>query len=191
MFGAAERSLPFPRGDTYNEGSFLTLDDSVLKSMEGRIFWAQDTVHDTGQQVGLICVKNDTAAAITVARKFALFSVATAYDFLRRIGTFPNTTDGALVVAMDDAYTVGATIPDDDLFWCVCFGPVSILTGASVASFAAGMPVASDNAGLIADGPAAAGKTAVGRLIYAASYSTTTATPIFMTTNLTGAEAAG
>ena len=143
--------------------------------------------------VVLIAVKNDTGAAITVARKFCKFSASTNEDFPGRIGTFPNNTAGGLCLPLDDAYTVGTSIPDDDIFWCVLRGPVKVLTGASVTNLAANLAVASDNAGLIANtsGGAAAGEYVVGTLLPAASYSASTATLIYADCKLAVPPAAG
>jgi len=186
-----KNTLPFERGDTFNDGSWLTLDDTVIKSLEGHTFWVEDTVHNTGMPVGLIAVKNDTGAAITVARKFCKFSNTDAYDLPRRIGTFPNNTAGGLCLALDDAYTVGDSIPDDDIFWCVFYGVVDVLTAATVASLASNMNVASTNAGVIKDGAAAAGETVLGTLVPADSWSAATAATVFMDVSFRGAEAAG
>ena len=192
MTVAVKNTLPFERGDTYNEGSFLTLGDGVMKSLEGRLFWAKDTVHDSGMPVGLIAVKNDTGAAITVANSFAKFSSSSEFDFPRRIGTFPNNTAGGICVALDDAYTVGGTIADDDIFWCVFWGPVSVLADASsAASLATGLAVASNNAGCIKDGAAAAGEVVLGRLAYAASWTAATAATVFMAVDFKATPAAG
>lgn len=192
MTVAVKNTLPFERGDTFNEGSWLTLDDTVLKSLEGRTFWAKDTVHNSGMPVGLIAVKNDTGAAITIARKFCKFSATDKFDFPRRIGTFPNNTAGGICVALDDAYTVGNTIPDDDIFWCVFWGPVNVLTAATVASLATGVPVSSTNAGVINDAATvAAGSVVLGRLAAAASWTAATAATVFMAMDFKATPAAG
>jgi hypothetical protein len=176
MFGIESAAPPFARGYTFNDappsGGLVTLGDTGLSEYEGKIYEVPDTVHGTGRPVLLMIVKNDTGAAITVARKFAAFSAATSLDHGRRIGTFPNGTAGGVVVALDDGYTVGKSIADDDLFFVLIYGPCSIGTPAAVTNLTAGESVASDNAGLIANtsGGAAAGEYVAGTLDYAASY---------------------
>ena len=179
-FSGVSRCLPFPRGYTMADG-IITPGDTGRDHLEGKLYEVPDTEHGSGVNVILMAVKNDTGAAITVARKFGEFSAATALDHGRRIGQFPCNTAGAVVLPLDDAYTVGASIADDDIFYVVVYGYCDVLTGASVASLAAAGAVASDNAGLIADqATAAAGEFVVGTLDYAASYSANTATTIFV-----------
>lgn len=175
MFGIESACLPFPRGSTMNSappsGGLITLGDTGLQEFEGKVYEVPDTVHKTGKPVLLMIVKNDLGSDITVARKLMSFSTATALDFGRRIGAFPNVTAGGVCVPLDDAYTVGGTIADDDLFYALIYGPCAIATGASIASLAAHGSVASDNAGLIADqANAAAAEFVVGTLDYLATY---------------------
>lgn len=145
--------------------------DTDLFGFEGKVFEFPDTVHGTGRSVWCMCVQNDTGSAITVARKFASLANSTSMDFGGRVGAFPNATAGGVVVALDDAYTVGATIADNDLFWVLVYGPCSIATGASVTNLSAGISVSSDNAGLINNATGvAAGAYVAGTLDYAASY---------------------
>jgi hypothetical protein len=169
-------ALPFERGRTYCDG-VVTPGATLFDSLLGKTFRVPDTVNSTGQHVYLVAVKNSTGSAITVVRKFFSFEIDTAKDFPRYCGALPNTSAGGIVLALDDAYTVGASIPNNDIFWAVCEGPVSVLTGASIASLAAGGGVASDNAGLIADqATAAASEFVYGTLNYLATYVINTAT---------------
>ena len=117
-----------------------------------------------------------------MARKFGQFDNTTAKSSASAIDTFPNVTAGGACAPIDDAYAVGASIPDDDLFYVVIYGYCSVLTSASVTNLTAGEAIASDNAGLIANtnGGAAAGEFVVGVCDYAASYSAATATRMFV-----------
>lgn len=172
-----ERCLPFPRGRTLSQAGGdigeLSLDDDKFSGWEGRIFEVDDSVHGTGETVRLRCVKNDTSGDITVARKFAEFG-ANAGDFGKRIGDFPGTNAGFVCKPLDDAYVVGFTIPEDDLFWVVESGPCSVLTNGDTLSLTAGDALAMDTDGLVSDDPAAAGEFVVGQ----SDITTTSATAI-------------
>jgi hypothetical protein len=163
-----------------NADGLLTMGDLTLQQFEGKIYEVPDTVHKTGIKPKLIVLKNDTSAAITVARKFGEFSAATALDYGRRIGTFPCDTEGAVVCPLDDAYTVGATIADNDLFYGIVYGWCSIATQA-VSNFAAHMAVCSSALGVIRNLAApVAGYFVVGTLGYAASYSANSTAKVFV-----------
>ena len=163
------KCLPFPRGYTAADG-VVTPDDSWKSELEGQVFWTEDTEHGTGYLIGLMVVKNDTGAAITIARRFCEFSITDSLDFRRRIGTFPANTEGAVAVPLDDAYTVGNTIADDDLFYVLVSGPCSVETGG-VGNFVAGMSVMTSALGKIRDLAAVpAGDFVIGTLDTAASY---------------------
>lgn len=141
--------LPFPRGQTASDsGLVASLDDDSFSGLEGRIFEAVDSVHSTGQTILLRAVKNDSGAAITVARKFCMFALTSDYDFGRRVSGYVDTA-GLPCKPMDDAYTVGFSIPDDDIFWVVERGPCSVVAEASSVNLAAGAVVASDASGLV------------------------------------------
>ena len=158
------RELPFPRGTTFSDQGLVTMDDSMRSDLEGKLVQVEDTVHDTGEQITLRIVKNDTGGDITVAKKCGEFSTTTDKDYGARIGTFPGNTAGAVGKPIDDAYTVGGTIPDLDLFYVVEEGLCDILTEASAANIGVGEPVAMDGAGCIegvATG-AAAGQFVIG-----------------------------
>lgn len=148
-----QNALPFPRGTTFQQGLSMSPGDQTFKDMEGKIFFHHDSVHKTGQMIKLRCVKNDTGAAITVKRGFMMFSTTDAYDFGNRVTSY--ATAGAVCKPLDDAYTVGFSIPDDDLFWLVEEGPCGVLTEASAISLSAGNVVASDASGLVNGTPCA------------------------------------
>lgn len=194
MGAPAEVCLPFDRGQTWSDGGLVTMTAALGAAQKclGKIYEAPDTVHDTGKPVKLLVLQNETGGDITVARKFGEFRATTAKDFGRIMGTFPCDTAGAVVVPLDDAYTVGFTIPEHDLFYAVLEGPCSVLTGASINSLAANIGVCSDNAGLIANKAApAAGEFPVGALDYLATYVASTATRVYMTNPLRHVPAAG
>lgn len=193
MFAPIIGHLPFQRGKTAS-GGLLTPTATYRDELEGRFYWAEDTLHGTKQPVVLLCLRNTTGAAITVARKFVKLDITTAKSVASAGDTFPNTTAGGVALPLDDAYVVGSSIADDDIFTVVAWGYCSVLTGASVTNLAAGNAIASDNAGLIANvsGGAAAGEFVIGRLDYQASYSAATATRMFICpANLAPPPAAG
>lgn len=180
MFIPILGELPFPRGKTAADG-LMTPTATWRSEIEGKAYWAQDTQHSTSTPVALLVVRNATGSAITVARKFAEFSVAAAKACVGKISTFPCDTAGGVALPLDDAMTVGASIPANDLFYVVLFGFCSVLTGSAVNNLSAGVAVTTDNAGLIANKSApAAGEYVIGRLDYASSYSASTATRILV-----------
>lgn len=179
MFPPILGDLPFPRGKTAS-GGLITPTVNYRKEVCGKFYWSPDTVHSTDVPVVLLTVRNRTGGDITVARKFAELDITHAYGVANAVDTFPCDTAGGVCAALDDAYVVGGTIPENDLFYVVVYGFVSVLTDSAVNSLAAGGGVVSTNAGLIANkATGAAGEFIVGRLDYAASYSAATATRIF------------
>jgi hypothetical protein len=180
MLGLHASCLPFPRGSTANADGLLTPGDTGLQEFEGKVFEVPDTVHGTAINPLLIILQNDTGAAITVARKFGEFAGATALDFGRRVGTFPCDTEGAICVALDDAYTVGATIADNDLFYGLVYGWCSIATQGT-GNFVSQMPVCTSALGVIRNlANPVAGYFVVGTLGYAASYSPNSTAKVFV-----------
>jgi len=69
-----------------------------------------------------------------------------------------------VVVALDDAYTVGQVIKAYDLFWTVQRGPVKVATEASSVNLAAGNAVATDDSGLVNGAVAAKGEFVAGHI---------------------------
>ena len=102
--------LPFARGSTMADQAItgLTLDANSYMGVAGQTYEVQDTVNGTGQTVLLRCLKNGSSD-LTVARKFIEFSVTSAKDWGRVAAGYADTA-GAVVVALDDAYTVGQVI---------------------------------------------------------------------------------
>ena len=140
----------------------LTLDSTSYLGLCGQIFQVLDTVHGTGELVTLISLKNESGGDLTVARKFLKFGTS-ALNFGRVCAGF-NDAAGGIVVAMDDAYTVGATIVEHDVFLAVFKGPVSVTTGAAGVDLAQGAAVASDATGCVAAAAATAGQFVAGTL---------------------------
>lgn len=158
-----DHNLPFPRGQTFGDG-VLTLSDTYHHAQEGRVYEVPDTVHGTGVKVKLRVVKNDTGAAITVARNLCEFDGPDAYDFGRRVTSFGNNLSGQGVVCkpLDDAYAVGQVIPDQDLFYVCEEGPCTILTETGVVALPAGTALAANAQGTIDGARAAAGYYVIG-----------------------------
>ena len=189
--GIAEGNLPFPRGSTWGDRgrAGLTLSDTVPSTQEGMEYVVQDTVNGTLRPVTLIVLKNDTGSAITVAKKFLKFSSTSAKDLFRRCAGY-NDSAGGIVVAMDDKYTAGITIPDDDLFYAVIEGPVQLTTEASSVNLAAGDSVASDASAYVNGAAAAAGEFVAG-VIDAASTTAGEEVLVYMAGNRAKPPAAG
>lgn len=164
--GMKEHALPFPRGQTMGDG-VLTLTDTYRKSLEGRIFTVPDTEHGTGMEIKLRVVKNDTGAAITAARNLCEFDGTDALDFGRRVTSFGNNLSGQGVVCkpLDDAYTVGQSIPDDDLFYVVEEGYCTIVTEGGAVSLPVGTAVAANATGTLDGARAAAGQYVIGTMV--------------------------
>jgi hypothetical protein len=162
----AEKALPFPRGKTMGDGQ-LSLDDDTHKGLEGKVYQVPDTIHGTGQPVFLRVVKNDTGAAITIARKLCEFDGTDEYDFGRRITSFGNNISGHGVVCkpIDDAYTAGNTIPDDDLFYVVEAGYCDVVTESGAVSLPRGTAVTANSTGTIDGARAAAGNYVIGTAV--------------------------
>lgn len=133
-----QNTLPFPRGQTWADGQ-VTPTASSAADLLGKVYEVPDTVHDTGLMVKVRVVKNDSTA-ITVARKVVAYGTATN-DFGRFANGFVAAA-GGFGKPLDDAYTVGASIPANDLFYVVENGPCDVLsTVAASGSVSAGEEV--------------------------------------------------
>jgi hypothetical protein len=177
--------LPFPRGQTFLDGAY-TGDDNTASHLEGRIYEAVDTVHNTGQMVKLRVVKNDSAGTLTVARRCIRFATTSDTDWGRRAAGFC-TTAGEPGKPIDDAYTVGKVLADDDLFYVVEEGFCDLKAGTAVPTISAGVAFQVDGSGYLDDTAPAAGNCIIGRLTEAATASSTTYT-VFVTAGFTGGE---
>ena len=177
-----EKTLPFPRGSTLSDGELVGLDDDSFSHLEGKLFEVPDTVHGTGQTIILRAVKNDSTADITVARTLMAFSTTTANDFGARVSGLAGA--GAVCKPMDDAYVVGFTIPDDDIFYVVERGPCDVNSNAGDVAIAAGMAMASAANGVLKSGTCAqATEYCVGTAMEAQT-SSSTATQIYVSAGL-------
>lgn len=156
----SEKTLPFPRGRTYGDG-VVTLDDTSASHLEGQIFEVEDTVHGTGEKVFLRCVKNDSGAAITTARRLYKFSTTDLLDFGRRISGLVHA-NGMICKPMDDAYPEGTSIPKFDLFYVVEKGNCYVTLESVAVALAAGDAVACDQSGFLDGAVAGAGEYVVG-----------------------------
>lgn len=168
----AEKTLPFPRGQTASDSGLVDLDDSTFSDLEGKIFEVPDTEHGTGEAILLRAVKNDSGSDITVARKFMRFAI-NALDFGRRVAGVVNAA-GAVCKPVDDAYAVGFVILDDDIFYVVERGKCGVLTESSAVALDAGAVVASDSSGFVNGTPCAQATEYAAGKIGPAAYATAT-----------------
>lgn len=184
-------ALPFPRGKTASDyaalGSDAILTEGGFLGLCGRQYKVKDSVHGTEQEVTLRAVKN-LGSDITVARLGVAFSVASALDFGRKINGAPAA--GGVGLPIDDAYTVGSTIKQYDVFYVVEKGPCSVNTEASSVNLAAGAQVAFDDTGAVNGAAAAAGEFVLGT-IDAASTTAAEAVVVHVDCNLAKPDAAG
>ncbi len=171
-----DTALPFPRGGTMSDFGQVTGSDTMWSHIEGRIYRVPDTVHNTGQEVLLRAVKNDSGGTLTVARKFMGFSLTSDYDFGRRCDGTAGA--GKVCKPMDDGYAVGLVIPDDDIFWVIEKGPATVKTEASAVNLAAGGAVASDSSGFINGATCAQATEYSAGTVNAATFATATDTVI-------------
>jgi len=164
-----ERRLPFPRGDTM-DGIDPTRTPTATSdpALPGRTYEAEDSVHGTAQMITLIAVRNKTGGDITVARDFCQFAT-TALDNFREIGAFgTDCTAGVFSLGLDDKYVIGATIRENDIFYCVLKGKVGVRAETSSVSLSAGDSIACDADGRVNGAVAAAGEAVCGVLDAAA-----------------------
>ncbi len=157
----SEKTLPFPRGKTYAD-RVVTMGDLTAQNLEGTIHEVEDTVHGTGEKVFLRIVKNDSGSAITAARKLFYFAVG-AKDLGRRIAGLTFAA-GQLCKPLDDAYPVGFSIPDNDLFYVIEKGLCTILLEPVAVALAQGDAVTCDTQGFLDGAVAGAGEYVVGQI---------------------------
>jgi len=175
--------IPCARGYTLGDTGLtgLTLDATSYLGQCGVPFQVLDTVHGTGRLVTLMPVKNESGGALTVARRFLKFATS-ALNF-GRVSAGYNDAAGGIVVAMDDAYTVGQSIAEHDVFLVVLAGPVYVNTGATGVSLAQGVAVSSDASGYVQAATSTAGQFVAGTLD-AATTAEATAVVVHMAGNL-------
>jgi hypothetical protein len=127
-------------------------------------------------------VKNDLSAAITVARELYAFATTSPNDFGRRISALSGA--GAICKPLDDAYAVGFSIPDNDIFYVVESGPCDVNTTTGLIGLTAGMSVSSAANGLLKGTNTAQGtEYSVGTAMEAQT-SASTATQIYVSAGL-------
>jgi len=142
-----QNNLPFERGGTYAGASGMTLTDVNLDKLVGATFVVPDDVHETGAEVTLRLVKNDSGSAITAANQILRFGTD-AKDFGRYIDGTTNQ-DGMIGLPIDDAFASSYSIPDNDYFYVVQRGPCNVVTAASAFVGIAGEPVTTNSAGAL------------------------------------------
>jgi len=163
-------TLDFPRGSTFGNMGDKTMTAAIAAAtnLAGRVREVPDTIYGSGKPVKLLYVQNETGAAITVARKLCEFRRVSALDFGRVVGAFGNNLSGQGVVALplDDAYVVGATIPEHDIFAVVLEGYCTVLTESIVGSVSLpqATAVAANAEGTINGARAAAGQFVIGTM---------------------------
>lgn len=181
-------TLPFPRGSTYSDGGILTMSDTYAQDLEGKCYLVEDELHGPGSDVVLRVVKNDSSAAITVAKKFFGWSSTTENDFGRRVSGL--ASDNTCSKPMDDYY-IGklTTIPDDDLFYVVDEGNVDVLITSGSGTVSAGNQITTAANGM--GQKTADGDFALGIATEAGATATTTARCVWISGGVAKTKAGG
>jgi len=151
--------LPFPRGETYAQDGAITMAATTASELEGKLYRVEDSLHGTGEDVILRCVR--CSAAITVAYKLMSFAAA---KFNLQIDGISGTA-GEVCKPLDDKYASdGAitTIVQYDLCYVVEEGPCDILSAAGGITTTALEAVGGDGAGAIKDSIPTAGQAVIG-----------------------------
>ena len=139
--------LPFERGGTFAGTSGMTVTDISIEHLVGKTYVVPDTEHETGAEVVLRLVKNDSGSAITTANQIVRFGTD-AKDFARYVDGTTNVV-GQIGLPIDDAYSASFSIPDDDYFYVVQKGPCDIAMDASSVALVAHMAVTPNASGAI------------------------------------------
>ena len=179
--GMSRDSLPFARGDTLNGvgyGSSLLTAGELGAEFEGQCFDVIDTVHETYNPMQLRAVRNNSGAAITVARKHVGFSTG-QLDAGRQVSGLG--TVGLPAKGIDDAYPVGTIIRTNDVFWVVESGPVKLTCSSTSNTLVAQGPVSAAAEGILAALPAVADTAIIGRSDVAIGAGRTTASVVVWT----------
>lgn len=142
-------NLPFERGGTFGGASGMTLANVNLDKLVGATFVVPDTEHNTGSEVVLRLVKNDSGSAITFDNQIVRFGTD-AGDFGRYVDGTTNL-GGMVGLPIDDAYSASYSIADNDYFYLVQRGPCTVRTNSSSFTGIAGEPVMCDTAGALHD----------------------------------------
>jgi hypothetical protein len=168
---AYERILPFPRGETLEEGNTNLLGATSNDQLLGKKFLATDTVHGTGEDVVVMAVKNDSGSAITTEHRCVEFD-STALDLFRKVSGYCDS-GGGLALPIDDAYADSTSLADHAIFYVVVKGPCYVKTEASAVSLGAGAAVTVDGSGYLEGAAPGANNFILGRLDAAATTTST------------------
>jgi len=125
----------------------MTLANVNLDHLLGATFVVPDTEHDTGAEVVLRLVKNDSGSAITFDNQIVRFGYDSK-DFGRKVDGTTNVA-GMIGLPIDDAFTDSYSIPANDYFYVVQKGPCTVRTNASSVGLIAHEPVTPDAAGAL------------------------------------------
>ncbi|MFZ5832397.1 MAG: hypothetical protein ACOY3P_20110 [Planctomycetota bacterium] len=145
-----DANLPFPRGQTwsYFGKAGVTVPDTDANQLMGQLFTVDDTIHDSGKDVTLRLVRNDSGAAITVARRCCGFAGVDAEEYGGAVDGYVGAA-GEVGKPIDDAYPVGTVIPANDYFYVVDAGPCKVKTSASTVNLAVHSAVTVDASGYV------------------------------------------
>ena len=147
--------LPFPRGETWS-GATADVSDTIPLGLEGAIFDATDTEHGTSVPIKLRVVKNDSGGDLTAARQLMGWSTTSDTDLGRRSDGYTGA-QGERCKPLDDAYAVGFTIPEDDLFYCLESGYCDVNGDGTAVDLTVGDEVCTQNDGTMDGTPATTG----------------------------------
>ena len=147
MMSLLHNNLPFERGGTFGGASGMTLSGVSIEKLVGATFVVPDDVHETGAQVTLRLVKNDSGSAITFNNQIVRFGTDSK-DFGRYVDGTTNV-NGMIGLPIDDAYAASYSIPDNDYFYVVQQGPCDVLSAASAFVGIAHEPVTPNSAGAL------------------------------------------
>jgi len=112
-------NLPFPRGDTYFQGTNISASDPDMLNLLGKTFVVEDDLHSSGRAVELMAVQ--FKANVTKSR--GVMAELNTANSINRVMRGYNTIVGGLAHAVDDAYS-GKTIATNDVGYVVVGGPV-------------------------------------------------------------------
>jgi hypothetical protein len=124
----ASRILPMSRGTTLYEG--MSPADNDAKKLLGQVFDVPDTLHSTGQRVGLVLLQNHAGSAYTVPATGPIKGLAYQTGNIEDNGRKFNgavAAQGADGMPLDDYYSTRlSSIADKDVCFGVAYGPVKM-----------------------------------------------------------------
>jgi hypothetical protein len=131
---------PFARGTTYFGGATLDLSDLTQiggEILEGRHYWFDDTLHNSGCEVEVKVCRNMSATPVLPGQLLLPTITATAPgDLVGRVNGV--TTGAALFCYIADEILPGTGVPQYDLFYVVVKGPVVVNMPAANPAITAG-----------------------------------------------------